>query len=131
MEYYKMNANPKEKKTGDCVVRAITLATTKSWEEVLTDLFNIAIEEKEMLNSKKCYEKLLENYGFIKYKQPRFSDRTKYQVRELADALPKSEIVISVANHMTYVSKGTLYDTWDCGRKSVGNYWIKAGGKQL
>ena len=30
-----------------------------------------------------------------------------------------------IANHLTTAIDGTLYDKWNCGSKSVGNYWIK------
>lgn len=39
--------------------------------------------------------------------------------------------IITVAHHMTCVkfdeNKGRydLYDTWDCGEKTIGNYWVK------
>ena len=36
-----------------------------------------------MLNEKRCYEKLLDDYGFIKKAQPRKLDNTKYLVGEI------------------------------------------------
>ena len=35
MKYIEYNMNPKNKKTGDCVVRSISFATNKKWEKVL------------------------------------------------------------------------------------------------
>ena len=56
---------------------------------------------------------------------PRHYDNTRYTVKELIDENPNITMVISVANHLTCAIKGTLYDTWDCSHKSVGNYYIK------
>ena len=44
------NANPKNRRSGDCVIRAISTATGKSWEEVLTDLCKLALQEKRIPN---------------------------------------------------------------------------------
>ena len=35
-----------------------------------------------------------------------------------------------MANHLSFIDKGTLVDTWNCGSKSVGNYWIKPKSKE-
>jgi len=58
-------------------------------------------------------------------RMPRFSDNTRYTVAEFADTHNHGTFVISVANHLTCIVDGTLYDTWNCGHKSVGNYWSK------
>lgn len=41
------NANPKGlKNANDCVIRAISFATNKSWDKVHTELFDIAMKKK-------------------------------------------------------------------------------------
>ena len=40
MEFIKYNNNPKQNKTNDCVIRSISLALNKSWEDVYKDLCN-------------------------------------------------------------------------------------------
>ena len=73
------NANPKDKKTGDCVIRAISTATGKSWDDVLDELTEVAHTVKSVPNNKECYEVYLEKNGFIRCKQPRKDDNTKYR----------------------------------------------------
>lgn len=34
MEFVRYNNNPKQNKTSDCVIRAISFATNKSWEDI-------------------------------------------------------------------------------------------------
>ena len=46
----KYNANPKGWKTDDCVIRAIALATDKTWDQVFTDLNVIAFKKKRTFN---------------------------------------------------------------------------------
>lgn len=141
VDYCKINVNPKNRKTGDCVIRALTVAIhdenggdiKKEYKQVLTELYMIALKTGYMVNSKQAYEKFLENHGFIKYKQPRKADNTKYKVGEINKAIKfncsptyteNSVCVISCANHLT-VYTNVLIDIWDCRNKSIGNYWVK------
>ena len=85
--YHFYNANPKGKRTGDCVVRAISAATGKTWEEVLQGLTEIALKFKLMPNDDKCYSRYLESFGWKKEKQPRKDDNTKYTGSEFCELL--------------------------------------------
>lgn len=128
MEFKKFNANPKEwKGEGDCVIRALCTGMNQTWEETYLDLTKLGLKKCRMPNSKRTYEAYLEQKGWIKHKMPRHDDGSRYTVRELIDESPNMKAIISVANHLTYVDTGTLLDTWDCSRKSVGNYWTKGG----
>ena len=124
MKYKKFNKNPRHA-AGDCVVRALSLASGKTWSEVYEDLCHLGKDMYYMPDDKEVYEVWLANNGFIKYKQPRKQDNRKYKVFELVDILCIKNAVISLSGHMTVVEDGTLYDTWDCSYLIVGNYWIK------
>lgn len=121
----KLNLNPKERKTGDCVVRAIAYATQKSWDDVYKRLCDIGFKMKRMPNEKQVYEKYLEEVGWTKCKQPRRWDNTKYTIDEFCKEFPKGVYVVSMANHLTAIADREIVDTWNCGRKSVGNYFKK------
>ena len=129
MEFKKENINPKGWKTGDCVVRAIAGATGLSWQTVYYNLCSIGEKKCRMPNDKKTYEQYLKDKGWIKQKMPvwydAFGNRNRYTVKELIDEYPNCIMIISMASHLTYAENGTLVDTWNCGSKSVGNYWIK------
>lgn len=129
MEFQLLNLNPKGWKTGDCVVRALAGANNMSWESTYLTLCEIGAKKCRMPNEKHTYEQFLKDRGWTKYKMPRHNDGTRFTVKEFIEGLPpyhKSKpIVISVAKHLTYTKDGILYDLWNCGSKSVGNYWIK------
>lgn len=61
--------------------------------------------------------------------QPRKRDGTKYNVNELDAILTKKQlqegVLVTIAHHHTCIKNGVLQDTWDCGFKKVGNYYIK------
>ena len=129
MEFVKENLNPKGWKTGDCVVRALAGANNRSWESTYLALCDIGAKKCRMPNDKATYEAFLKDNGWVKQKMPvwydAFGKRHRYTVRELIEEHPNKRMIISVANHLTFADKGTLIDTWNCGSKSVGNYWIK------
>lgn len=119
------NANPKNlKSSGDCVVRAISVGTGKPWDEVFQELCTLGLKLKAMPNDDKVFRKYLGNLGYTQQKQPRKSDNTKYTVAEFTELAKDSDIyIIVVANHLTCIKNKKIHDTWDCGRKCVGNYW--------
>lgn len=119
------NENPKGSvRACDCVVRAISKALGKKWEDTVLDLTMVGIKLGDVLNAKATYKKYLEGLGYKMKSQPRKPDRTKYTITEFAQENPRGTFIIGVANHLTVVVDGVLYDTWDCSGKSVGNYWI-------
>lgn len=130
LNYQEINLNPKGHKTGDCCVRAIAGTLGISYEQ--------AIDECAFWAKKKCYgitdkqtvELVLRQHGYVKMKQPRKRDNTKYLVRELDEIIPQrmlnEGVLVTVANHHTCIKNGVIQDIWDCGRKTVGNYYIKA-----
>ena len=125
IQYREYNANPKSKKTCDCVIRALTVATGLPYYEVYKQLFDISVETGYMLNEKRVEDKFMEKHGFVKYKQPRKSDNTKYKICEIDKVCNAKVIIIRCANHLTVVKDGVLIDTWNCGYKTINNYYVK------
>lgn len=123
MIYKEANANPKRRKTGDCVVRAICNATGKQWHEVYEELCAIGYDLCDMPNQKRVYEKYLDNIGWKKYPMPRKKDGRRYTLAEFADTNGHITSIVSVAKHLTALVDGELHDTWNCGHKCVGNFY--------
>lgn len=125
--YY--NANPKNRLTTDCVVRAI--ATAVIWE----DAYNTVIKEMAHFQIKTGFDpgdgsvgmdKFLTSIGFTKRKQPRKSDNTKYTGKEFCEMIGKEHkrIVANIGgNHTVAIIKGQVWDTWNSTGKTIGNYW--------
>ena len=120
------NENPKNKRTTDCVVRALTTATGKSYYEVLDELYQLTIKTGYFMNEKRLEDKFLEKNNFVKMKQPKKVNGTKYQIGEIDKLIKKEDIVIiRCAKHLTVVKGWVLYDIWDCRAKTINNYYIK------
>ena len=126
MEFVKFNANPKGRKTGDCVIRAICTALNESWEDTYKGMLDVALDTGYAISCKDNFTEYLKRKGYVKQKMPRKLSGKKYTVSEFCDELAKvrTTYVISIAKHVTVVRNRNLYDLWDCSRKSVLNYWI-------
>ncbi|MDR4969304.1 MAG: hypothetical protein RG740_06770 [Acholeplasmataceae bacterium] len=111
--------------SADCVARAISTATGKTWEDTIRELTNYGIERAGVFNEKNIYAGWLESNGWKKQKQPRKSNGKKYTVLEFQQANPKGMYIVSLSGHLTVVEDGIIYDTWNCQNSTVGNYWSK------
>lgn len=123
--YY--NNNPKNRITGDCVIRAISLFTGKTYKETLLDLYVMSCETGYMLNDKKCYEKYLSKLGYKKFKQPRKYNNTKYLGSEFCTVTEKynEKILCRIGgHHLTCIVNGKFHDIWNPSHKCVNNFWI-------
>lgn len=126
MEFIRFNANPKGRKTGDCVVRAICTALNESWEDTYRGMLDVALETGYAISCKDNFAEYLRRKGYDKQKMPKKPSGKKYTIREFCDELAKSKYtyIINIANHVTVVRNKNVYDLWDCSGKSVLNYWI-------
>ena len=123
------NANPFGKYTGDCVVRAISVATETDWEEVVLGLATTACLTGYSMCSKEGFDKYLENHGWVKNPQPRKANGKKYTGKEFGRWAVKNGIDRAVAkiggHHVVAVIDGKVWDTWDSTGGCIGNYWTK------
>ena len=131
------NINPKNRKTGDCVIRAISRAIGESWEYTLKELTSMSLRYCYSPLSVENFHRVLENYGFVKNKQMRKFDNTKYTGEEFVEYLTNHReimhgypVVANVGGHHTsvFVDEGDrvrCYDIWDCTDRTVGNFWTK------
>ena len=126
------NTNPKGKKTNDCVIRAISAITNKTWDEIFIDLSAISLKYKVTMDDPKCFERYLKQLGFTKHKVPRKADNTRYTGKEFCELIPNeikelsNNIIANIgSHHITAIVKGKIYDTWDCSDRRIGNYWTK------
>lgn len=129
VKFKNFNVNPKNRKTGDCSTRALVGTLGIKYEEALKLQMKYSLKTFYDPTSKQVMEKVLNEFGYIKMKQPRKPDNKKYTVREMDKILTKEQmkegVLITVANHHTCITDGVCQDIWDCRDKSVGNYYIK------
>lgn len=113
-KYY--NANSKGNFVNDCVIRAISLAEGKTWNETYEELSRIAQRNGIILDDVNFVEPLLDN----RYK--RVCCRNKY-VGEFSDEHPRGIYLITMQGHITCCINGTIYDTFDCRNRKMWCAW--------
>ena len=127
------NANPKNKITGDCVVRAISTALKLPYNQVLMEMAEMQCKTGIDFCDPKGFDKYLQSKGWVKRSQPRKDDNTKFTGDEWCRELwqyyrdPKYiRMVANIGGHHTVAIIGyKVWDTWDSTDGCIGNYWIK------
>ena len=124
--YY--NANPKNRITGDCRIRAIAVACEVPYNQVVMDLAQIHCETGYDQTANQGISILMERYGWVKHKQPRKPDNTKYTGKEFCEQIAKKDVKYFCnigGNHEVAIVDGKVWDIWDSTYKCIGNYWTK------
>ena len=128
--FHFFNANPKDRRTCDCVVRAISTATGIPWDEVLRGLTECAIKHSLMVNDNKLYEKYLADLGWKKMPAPRRADNTRYTGSEWCshckkNNLPNVQIAHIGGHHIVCIIDYKVWDIWNSTGGAIGNYWVR------
>jgi hypothetical protein len=122
-------------KAGDCVTRAVAIATGKSYQEVYDELN--AIGQRERRSAKwrgkssprigiyrPTIRRYLEHLGWVW--TPTMQIGQGCTVHLKADELPRGRLIVSVSRHLCAVIDGVVHDTFDPSREGtrcVYGYW--------
>jgi hypothetical protein len=117
MAYKFYNANTRGNFVNDCVVRAISVAEGKSWNETYKELSEIAQYEGILLDD----VNFVENYLDKRYKRQCHYSKT---VGEFLEEYSKGIYLITMQGHITVIIDGVLYDTFDCRDRRMWCAWI-------
>lgn len=130
-----------EGSAGDCVTRAVCIATALPYGEVYKRL---AAGNAEQRASKRTPRRAKSARNGVSVKRKWFRDYmtelgwkfvptmgvgTGCKVHMREDELPSGRLIVSVSKHYTAVIDGVLHDTYDCtrdGTRCVYGYWIEA-----
>ena len=122
--YHYYNANPKDKRTTDCVFRAISTAMDKPWKDVMLEMTEMACHYGYVPTDTVLINKYLKKNGWVKMKQPRGLDGTKYTGRDFCSSFNCTAVVTIGYHHVSCVKDRKIWDTWDCSDRCIGSYWV-------
>jgi len=123
--------------TGDCVVRAITIATGFTYSEIYSTM-NLFVKDERLTKRKR--NKSASRTGVHKDQTKKFLNALNWtwtptmfigqgcKVHLKADELPSGILIVSLSKHVTCVIDGVINDTYDCSRngtRCVYGYWTK------
>ena len=120
--WVKCNPNPLGKTTGDCVVRAISVATQQSWRQVYRDLCGMGETECELPNSNHVWGLYLDSMGLEQFLLPESCPRC-ITVRAFCKRYHEGTFVIGTGNHAVAVIDGDYYDSWDSRNEEPTYFW--------
>lgn len=113
-EYY--NANPNGNSVADCVVRALSVLTNRSWYDVYDELSDLAGDDGYMIGDVAFVEDYLDD------RYPRVCHYSK-TVGEFAKEHPVGKYAITMSGHITALVDGALVDTFDPSNRVMRCAW--------
>lgn len=119
--WIKYNPNPKQRRVGDCAIRACCKATGRSWDDVYDSLSAIAKHKKDIISANDVWDDYIEMYGYERISLPPY----RVNVIDFCEEHPKGDYVLGLDEHVVAVSDGHYYDTWDSGGKEVLRCWCR------
>lgn len=121
-QYY--NPNPKSNLVGDCVIRAISLATNQDWNTSYLGVTTQGYELKDMPSSNAIWSAYLRRNGFRRYIIPDTCPDC-YTVKDFCNDNPDGLYLLATGTHVVTCIDGDYYDTWDSGNEIPIYYFTK------
>lgn len=120
--WIRCNPNPKRKEVPDCVVRAIAVATGRTWHEVYDDICRVGRDECNMPSVNAVWGKYLYSVGFEPFLLSETCP-TCVTVRRFCDRYHSGTYIIGTGTHAVAVIDGDYYDSWDSGNEVPNYFW--------
>lgn len=116
------NPNPEKKDVPDCVIRAISIALNKPWEETFDELTMVARYDHSITSDDHVWGHYLYWLGFIPFILPESCPEC-VTVQAFASIFRKGIYIIGTGFHAVAVINGDYYDTWDSGNVVPTFFW--------
>ena len=117
------NPNPVRDEEPDCVVRALSLATGKTWDEVHFELSEMSRENGTMPSVNWLWGLWLKRCGFKPFLLPESCPEC-VTVQEFCRRYPIGTYVIGTGSHAICIRDGNWLDAWD-SRDCVPTYFFR------
>lgn len=124
MAYHFYNPNPKNKRVGDCSVRACCKALGRNWEDTYISLCSEGLALHDMPSANYVWGMYLHKFGFTQ-KNIASVCPDCITVAEFAEEHPFGRYVLACQGHVVCVADGEYFDSWDSGGEVVLYYWEK------
>ena len=113
-------------RAGDCVVRAIAIATQKRYQEVYDAINALALAGRTRRGrrssarsgvSRTTYERYLRDLGWEWVATMQLGSGCRVHLRR--DELPKGRLVVRLSRHLTAVIDGVIHDLYNPDRRGT------------
>ncbi len=114
MGYVKYNPNPRNRRTTDCVIRAIAKALGYDWVTAYREIVKQGEIMYDMPDANYVWGSYLEEHGFKKRIIPYICPEC-YTVRDFCEDHPEGLYVLGTGQHVVTVFNGDWFDAWNSG----------------
>ena len=123
--YKYFNENPRGNyHAGDCVIRAISKVTGKSWEEIYVARCAEGFYIGDWGNNNGAWDSYLRQQGFKRYICPNDCPYC-YSVADFAADHPTGSYIAATGSHAIAVVCGDWWDAFDSGSETIIYYYTK------
>ena len=120
--WIRCNPNPVGRETGDCVIRAVAVATGQSWRETYWDLCEQGAIMGDLPNNNSVWGAYLRSRGGKQFLLPE-SCPDCITVRAFCERYPEGVYVIGSGDHAIAIIDGDWYDLADSGLVTPTYFW--------
>lgn len=110
--YIPFQNNPLNKRTDDCVIRAISKALDEPWEKIYIDLCLKGLEMADWGNNNAVWDSYLRGKGFRRESIPNTCPDC-YTLNQFCKDNPAGEYLVCSGSHVVFVKDGSFYDSWN------------------
>lgn len=123
-----INLNPLNRRTTDCVVRAIADAMNQDYNQTLDGLVDVTKKTGYHIADVKCYGRYLEQNGFVKMRQPKDKLGKRISASEFVKTLTEDQAIVAHIgpHHVACIRNKKVRDAWNSTNKCIGVFWQKA-----
>lgn len=115
--YQFYNENPLGIFEDDCVVRALSCATHRSWDEVYSELSDLA-QARGTLFDKRHFVRWYLDTHFKRIEDP------PYKVYQVAQKFKNNIVLCTINGHIICIRYGIIYDTFNPSERIVEDVWL-------
>lgn len=116
--------NPQQKKTDDCVIRALTKALDCDWETASVYAMTQQIRDADLFVKNYVWGNLLLRNGYTKHPLPNTCPDC-YTIIDFAEDFKRGTYIVGTGDHVLAVIDGDYYDSFDSGEMIPIIYYRK------
>lgn len=120
--WVKANPNPNGIYVEDCVVRAIAIATNRSWDDIYFHVCLQGYVMKNMPSVNKVWGNYLKSIGFERTMLPTHCPDC-YTVRDFSNEFYHGVYIVATGSHLVAVINGDYLDARDSGDELLVEVW--------